>query len=552
MLIYQIFCRLFGNHKPDPKINGSLKESGVGKFNAINTSALRYLKSMGVTHIWLTGIIDHATTTAYPDRAGDPPEIVKGKAGSPYAIRDYYCVCPDLAENPDHAEQELRTLIKRIHQHGLKVLIDFVPNHTARTYTSKQNRAADFGAHDNPQIHFHPTNNYYYLESPFKGPRQGSYTENPARATANDIFTAEPHEHDWYDSVKLNYGIDYQNQTEHFDPIPDTWSKMKAILLFWAEFGIDGWRCDMVELVPLAFWKWIIPAIKTLYPNLIFIAEIYTPQLYRSFIASGFDYLYDKQHFYDTLKRILKGQENCDSIPAIWQKLEGLSPYMLRFLENHDEERLASEVYCNGAERTLPAICLMLMFNHEATMLYFGQEFGEKAAGVSGFSQDDGRTTIFDYWTVPSHARWFNRGKCDGGQLLESEQEVWASYKTLLEAYRTYPALREGLFFDLQYYNRNAHFQGYSEWVYAYLKYDYQTQFLIVLNFSGQLNQVLLKIPPLAFDMLKLSHATYQLNDVLDSNSTPSFASSAIQHPHDKGGLSLTLKPYSASIFKLA
>lgn len=81
-----------------------------------------------------------------------------------------------------------------------------------------------------------------------KGAAAEAYKEYPAKATGNNRFDAYPNINDWYETVKLNYGIDYQNgNTPHFNPIPDTWTKMLDILLFWAGKNIDGFRCDMAE-----------------------------------------------------------------------------------------------------------------------------------------------------------------------------------------------------------------------------------------------------------------------------------------------------------------
>src|SRR5690606_10508405 len=131
-----------------------------------------------------------------------------------------------------------------------------------------------------------------------------NYNEYPAKVTGNDCFTHQPSVQDWYETVKLNYGVDYQNgRTEHFDPIPDTWIKMKDILLYWAGKSVDGFRCDMAEMVPLAFWQWVIPQVKNAYPNILFLAEIYNPNVYRDFLRHNtFDFLYDKVGLYDVLR----------------------------------------------------------------------------------------------------------------------------------------------------------------------------------------------------------------------------------------------------------
>ena len=293
IIIYQVFTRLFGNTNNRCKANGTLQENGCGKFSDFTSKALHEIRSLGCTHIWYTGIIEHATQTDYT-RYGirkDNPHIVKGKAGSPYAIKDYYDVDPDLAENPQNRMKEFEALVTRTHEAGLKVIIDFVPNHVARQYHSDQKPSGtkDLGEDDNTEIHFSPENNFYYI------PRQAfcgqfplgegveKYHEYPAKATGNDCFGAYPGINDWYETVKLNYGIDYLNNRQtYFDPIPDTWIKMRDILLFWASKQIDGFRCDMAEMVPVAFWGWVIPQIKEKYPHIDFIAEVYNPYEYRN------------------------------------------------------------------------------------------------------------------------------------------------------------------------------------------------------------------------------------------------------------------------------
>ncbi len=560
MLIYQILVRLFGNNRDKQVINGRIEENGCGKLAYINEKALKSLKKIGITHIWLTGVFDHATTTNYPNIPADSPEIVKGLAGSPYAIRDYYSICPDLALVPEKSLQEFKDTIKRIHKKELKVLIDFVPNHLARDYHSrnKPKEIKDFGKNDDTSSFFSPNNNFYYLDEPFKSPYEPNiqngrpkYIEKPAKATGNNVFTSQPHIHDWFEAVKLNYGINPKTGEKYFSPIPDTWLKMKDILLFWAAQGVDGYRCDMAEMVPIEFWSWLISKVKNEYPDLIFIAEIYKPELYKMFINSGFDYLYDKQHFYDGIRNILQGYANCDSIPNIWQSLEGINKYMLRFLENHDEQRLTSEAYCNDdGRKSFPAFCLSLTFNHMASMLYFGQEFGETALGKSGFSQNDGRTTIFDYWFVPSHIRWFNKGACDGGQLLKKEKKLWNNYKKLLFCYKKYKALQTGQFFDLHYFNRNKYFTGYSNLVYAYLKYTKKEQLLIVLNFSNLPSSALIKIPKSAFIHMGLDNQkNYIFKDQLFSNLSLLFNSSVIGNIHNNEGIAIQLAPFGVGIF---
>lgn len=346
LIIYQVFTRLFGNNNNHCIHGGSLAENGCGKMADFTGKALGEIKRLGATHVWYTGIIEHATQTDYRryNIRPDHPAVVKGKAGSPYAIKDYYDVDPDLAKDVPGRMKEFENLVQRTHRTGLKVIIDFVPNHVARQYHSdaQPDGTSQLGANDDPHYAFSPYNNFYYIpQSELHGQfdMQGSaaepYHEYPAKATGNNRFDACPTIDDWYETVKLNYGVDYQNGgTRHFDPIPDTWEKMRDILLFWAAKDIDGFRCDMAEMVPVEFWGWAIPQVKEKYPHLLFIAEVYNPYEYRNYLDRGhFDYLYDKVGLYDTLRTIVCSNESATAITRCWQSLGGIEQRMLNFLE---------------------------------------------------------------------------------------------------------------------------------------------------------------------------------------------------------------------------
>ena len=364
MIIYQVFTRLFGNDKTACTPHGSKTENGCGHFADFTQKALTEIQKLGATHIWYTGVIAHATQTDYTSYGipSDHPAIVKGKAGSPYAIKDYYDVDPDLAIKPEKRMKEFQNLIYRTHDAGLKVIIDFVPNHVARQYQSanRPEGVKDLGEEDDQTLSFSPQNNFYYIPGhPFQpgfdlqGSAPSPYEECPAKATGNDNFSPSPGRNDWYETIKLNYGIDYCNGGErHFDPIPSTWFKMRDILLFWAGKGIDGFRCDMAEMVPVEFWAWAIPQVKCHYPSLVFIAEVYNPNEYRNYIyKGGFDYLYDKVGLYDTLRGVVCGYASARQITGCWQNVDDIKDRMLNFLENHDEQRLASDFFAGNAEK---------------------------------------------------------------------------------------------------------------------------------------------------------------------------------------------------------
>jgi len=240
-VVYQVLPRLFGNFNSSNKHKGTIEENGCGKFNSFTVNALSEIKSLGVTHIWYTGVIEHASQTDYSSFgiANDHPAIVKGIAGSPYAIKDYYDVDPDLAENVENRMAEFEDLVTRTHKAKLKVIIDFVPNHVARQYhsTAKPKDVVDLGEKDHCNWAFSPLNNFYYLPNEAFSPLFNvlGYKEFPAKVTGNDHFTAHPSQNDWYETVKLNYGVNYvEGHQKQFNPIPDTWFKMRDILLFWA------------------------------------------------------------------------------------------------------------------------------------------------------------------------------------------------------------------------------------------------------------------------------------------------------------------------------
>jgi glycosidase len=497
--VYQIFTRLFANQNTTNKFNGSLEENGTAKFKDINSNALKSIKELGISHVWYTGVIEHASMTDF-SKFGikkDHPQVVKGIAGSPYAVKDYYDVNPYLAENVGNRMEEFEDLVKRTHQNGLKVIIDFVPNHVSREYQSnvKPKGIADFGENDDKTKAFHPQNNFYYLPNQeFEIPEginppvafKEKYTEYPAKATGNDVFSAKPSINDWFETLKLNYGVDYLNgRATHFDPTPDTWLKMKDILIYWTQKGVDGFRCDMAEMVPVEFWGWVIPEIKLVNPKVIFIAEIYNPNEYRNYLFNGnFDYLYDKVGLYDALRRLIEGHGNANDITAVWQKESGdFSGRMLRFLENHDEQRIASDEFGKNPESGLAAMMLSATLHKGPIMLYYGQELGVKPTQAEGFQGNDGRTTIFDFWGVIELQNWINKGKFDTKKLSKEQKALWDFYQKILKFLQDNPAIFDGEFHDLQYLN--FHSDGYdSSKIYSYLRFTKGQILLFVYNFD--------------------------------------------------------------------
>lgn len=516
--IYQLFPRLFGNRNTHCVKHGSIIENGCGHFVNIDDNALKALSGLGFSHIWLTGVLRHATQTEYNDIGlkGNHPDITKGKAGSPYSITDYYDLDPDLAETPSERMSEFEQLVDRIHSFGIKVIIDFVPNHLSREYHSHRDDIEQFGKHDNDKVFFSPDNNFYYCPGQdFVAPVatcDDAYHETPAKATGNDVFRPNPSINDWYDTVKLNYGIDYGDGSRHFDHIPDTWNKMLHIVKFWCSKGVDGFRVDMAEMVPVEFWRWMIADVKSAY-NVLFIAEIYQPGLYSGFIEAGFDYLYDKMDFYNTVERVMTGNASASAISDVWKSLNGYDDKMLRFMENHDEKRLASPHFLGDAYVARPAMVLAALMNKGPLMIYNGQACGEPALGAQGYSGDDGRTSIFDYCAMPNLQRWINGGLFDGALLDEGQKGLFDFYKELLVLRNGNEAFCEGAFYDLMWCNPwYSHFD--PQFVYAFLRYTDKQRVLVVVNFNRHESRtVQVKIPADALELMGMKRSSGGMDD---------------------------------------
>ncbi|MDE6304920.1 MAG: alpha-amylase family protein [Paramuribaculum sp.] len=519
--IYQLLPRLFSNDCENPVVNGTIEQNGSGKLNHITEDVIKSIAELGVNTIWYTGVIEHAQATDYSEYGilPDNPYIVKGKAGSPYAIKDYYDIDPDIAEDVPNRMKEFEALVERTHRCGLKVAIDFVPNHLARQYHSDAapDGVVDFGVNDDREMFFSPSNNFYYITRQQFAPQfdcgSGSeaYIEFPAKASGNDCFTAFPGRNDWYETVKLNYGVDYGNGSHHFDPIPPTWIMMRDILLFWASKKIDYLRCDMVHMVPLEFWHWAIAQVKEQYPELKFIAEIYEPALYRPYINyGGFDYLYDKVGLYDTLRAIQTSDTSAATITNCWQTVEGISDKMLHFLENHDEQRFASPQYAGNAMLAIPSLVVSAMISKAPMMIYMGQELGERALEAEGFSGADGRTTIFDYWSLDTLRRWLNGlGPLTPGEklLTRDEKELRHIYSRILHLAANDPALAQGCFFDLMYVNyQNPQFNPHHQ--YTFLRVFENEVVVVAVNFDSSPVTVHINIPEHAFTTLGLKPST--------------------------------------------
>ena len=568
IVVYQVLTRLFGNTNTTNKPWGTIEENGVGKFADFTTKALKELKALGVTHIWFTGVLHHALTTDYTAYgiSNDFPAVVKGRAGSPYAIKDYYTVNPDLADDPTQRLEEWEALIARTHQCGLKVIMDIVPNHVARRYESiaKPEGTRGFGEDDDTTVQYAVNNNFYYNPNEaFQLPEgiYGEYHEFPAKWTGNGARASKPDRNDWYETVKLNYGVrpdgtkdfaelpaSFKNEdTEaHYyfwadKTVPDTWRKFKDIALYWLGKGVDGFRYDMAEMVPVEFWSYLNSAIKHQNPKAFLLAEVYNPNEYRPYLHLGkMDYLYDKVQLYDTLRNIVTHGHSTDAIVAIQSSLADIAHRMLHFLENHDEQRIASPEFAGYAEKAKPAMTVSTFISESPVMLYFGQEVGEKAAEVAGFGSPS-RTSIFDYIGVPAHQRWVNNKCFDGGQLSEAERSLRNFYQRLLNL------KVNGAYIDLHQYNRQ-HTEYYNDRVYSFARGNEDEQWVIVSNFSEHdYFGFDLQLPDYLLGSWFLNDGTYTLTDALYNEKH-----TTLQIVNGKGRLRVDIAPLESLIFKIS
>jgi glycosidase len=556
--VYQVFTRLFGNTNTTNKAWGTLEENGVGKFNDFTHEALEAIKSLGITHIWYTGVLHHAMVTDYPEIGipGDDPDVVKGRAGSPYSVKDYYNVNPDLAVDPARRLEEFGALIERTHKHGMKVIIDIVPNHVARVYHSVSNPEGveDFGASDDLSREYLKDNNFYYIPgTPFQVPEwrdgyqvlggenhpkaDGYLNENPAKWTGNGSRSPQPDMHDWYEAVKINFGVrpdgshDFEPLPEGYEnepvqahhafwqgkQVPDSWNKYRDIALYWLGKGVDGFRYDMAEMVPVEFWSYLNSAIKNENPDAFLLAEIYQPRIYRDYLKRGkMDFLYDKVQLYDSLKAIMQGNGSTDAIVQIQEELADIQQHMLHFLENHDEQRIASPEFAGYAEKGKPAMVVSATISSAPTMLYFGQHVGEPGAEEPGYGAPS-RTSIYDYIGVPHHQRWMNHGAFDGALLSAREKDLNGFYSRLLNFTKSSRALT-GAYMEIHSYNRE-HTQWYNDRLFSYVRWREDEYLIIVCNFNALDGYGFeLQMPPDLMRIWKFTEGSYRLEDQLDGH----------------------------------
>ncbi len=564
-VVYQVFTRLFGNKNSNNKPWGTIEENGVGKFADFNDAALKSLRGLGVSHMWYTGVPHHVLVRDYTRYgiSNDDPEVVKGRAGSPYAVKDYYNVNPDLATNPANRLTEFEALIKRTHEHGMKVIIDIVPNHVARAYESVTlpEGVENLGAHDDTTVEWARDNNFYYIVGedfrlpdfpdryrPLGGEDHplvdGQFEESPAKWSGNGSRIAQPEFQDWFETVKINHGV-RPDGSHAFDDlpeeargwsisehaafwadkdVPDSWIKYHDIVSYWTAKGVDGFRYDMAEMVPVEFWSYLNSSIKLSNPDATLVAEVYNPDLYRDYVQLGLiDYLYDKVGLYDALKPIMQGTRSTDEIAAVHATVLDIEEHMLHFLENHDEERIASSNFVNDAVKGKPAMVVSALIGRSPTMIYFGQEVGEigdKNDAMFNVPMKM-RTTQYDYWGVSTHQRWMNGGKFDGGQLNDAEKSLRDFYARLL-TFSTGNSAVQGQYAEIHSRNRQLE-DGYNDKLFSFVRWSDDEQLIVVSNFDDMnAYDFFLEVPANIITMWRLTDGRYKLDEQLygENNST--------------------------------
>jgi neopullulanase len=584
-VVYQVFTRLFGNKNTTNIPWGTKEQNGVGKFADFDDKALGYIKQLGTTHVWYTGVLHHALVADYSDIgiSNDDPDVVKGRAGSPYAIKDYYNVNPDLALEPVNRLAEFEALIARTHQHDLKVVIDIVPNHIARNYQSisKPNAQRDFGADDKTSLEYSKNNNFYYVPGqafavpePLDGYQplggqahpliDGKFNEFPAKWTGNGARQAQPHFHDWYETVKVNYGVkpdgsyDFpllpaqfatQSYQAHYafwqqHQLPDSWYKFRDIAYYWLDKGVDGFRYDMAEMVPVEFWSFLNSAIKMKNPNAFILAEVYNPDLYRPYIQLGkMDYLYDKVGFYDTLKGMMQGMQPSQDLIDVYQSVADIEPHLMHFLENHDEQRIASPEFAGDAQLGKPAMVVSTLIGTAPTMLYFGQEVGEKGAENAGFGKLS-RASIFDYIGVPAHQRVMNNGLFDAGQSSSDERQLLGFYRTLL-GLSPLPAISQGQYVALNQFITDLPASDKRN-VLLFSRFTNEQQLLVISNFSkSEAQSVQVSGLQALIAKWQLPDGEYQLKDILG------FYQSVLSVKQGQAEFGIHLAPLDSAVLEL-
>ncbi len=579
-VIYQLFVRHFSNFSPEGKPFGTREENGCGTFNAITDAALEQIARMGVTHLWLTGVLRHATQSEHPGLPADPACVVKGKAGSPYAVTDYFDVDPDLAENEEKRLEEFAALLARCRRWGMVPMIDFVPNHVSRHYRSVVRPESSFGAQDDTGCFFARDNSFYYLEPHHSDARmllpEGEYEpeRGQGRVTGNNVASWTPGVYDWYETVKLNYGTDYRHGSHATAALPSllapeyalprTWQLMNEVLAWWQDMGVGGFRCDMAHMVPLPFWRWIIAHARLRDRSAFFMAEGYDDHLklidgpvHEALLSAGFDGVYDGVA-YESLRKLYEGGAWANDLDRLHAESSPLFRGGVRYVENHDEPRVAAPQYWGGVGRDAIRAILVAQYCTACgpVLVYNGQETGERADGPGGYGGDNGRTSIFDYTRLPTLQHWTNGGAYDGALLTPDERELRCFTEHLLTLLQ-HPALAKGGFYGLNWANRET--PGYGRRagdavsghsLYAFLRHFRKTKstLLVVCNFSPtDTVETRVHLPLNALEWAAKKAENYRFVPLLDTT-TPMVEVSAGELTGE--GLAVTLFPGQAQIYE--
>ena len=409
---------------------------GKGHFSDWTGKAFSYLKALGVDYLWLTGVPRHESGTPF----------TKGCPGSPYAIIDWYDVNPYLADNEDKRMHEFELLIKRAHLAGIKIMIDYIPNHVGRSY-------------------------------------------------AGDLPCFDHCDGDWTDTRKVNWND------------PSTVDKMVDILCFWANKGIDGFRCDMVELVSAEALGEVVRRTRSAFPGLVFVAETYIKENYRRYLStSSIDILYDKSGSYDILRAISNGNCSATALTSNWQWQAEIQGAMLNFLENHDEQRLASRFWNNGRRYPWAELAFSVLFNEASFMLYYGQEWMDDAAET-----DNGRTSIYDF-TSPSGVRRAAHFARTGKAIKlndAADTDSLDCYRRYLELMQTAasPLMRQGSNWDLCYLQNDCKWNRDN--MFAFARYDGHGAAVVICNFSDSDTELSVRLPE---ELLKYTGGMRSIN----------------------------------------
>lgn len=583
-VIYQLFVRHFSNMESHGVEGGSRNSNGCGTFNGITDKALREISRMGFTHVWLTGVLRHATQTSYPNLPAQPKSIVKGLAGSPYAVVDYFDVDPDLASGPERRMEEFVALVKRCRSVGLVPLMDFIPNHVSRAYRVNDGIHDDFGKGDDVHTFFAPNQGYFYLTSnclgdgpPLRLPDgvfDGELTFG--RVTGNNSISWHPSQSDWYETVKLNYGYNFMagfsslrllpNWTSPKQRVPKTWQIMDDVLSFWQDKGIGGFRCDMAQMIPMAFWKWAISRARVRLSDVFFMAEAYNDHMKttpddpcEALLDAGFNAVYDSG-CYHLAQNIYTENNWANDFDGLFRSNPKYMTHGVRYVENHDETRLCSPLSWRGVGSTVfPAIITLVYASGSGPVLvYNGQEVGEKAEGPGGFGGHDGRTSIFDYTCLPQLQEWVADGRFDANLLPKDSFRVRDFHCRLLPLMQ-HSALARGDFYGLNWANmKNTTFgrepqeDTSGHWVYAMLRHDAhdKTTVLVVGNLSPEINfyNLHISIPQHAFGWCGILTDQVRLKNLMDKGIEDVICE---RRELMENGLSYPLKPGQVAILEL-